>query len=286
MTKTILITGSSSGLGRLAVGHFAAQGWNVIATMRQPDPAVAEQYPDRIHIEALDVTDTASTKNAVEAGVRRFGRLDAVVNNAGVTILSIFEATPPEVIRNIFDTNVFGAMNVIQASVPYLRQGGGGTIVNISSGVGIMATPLLSLYVASKHALEGLSESLSYELESQNIAIKLIEPGAMRNTNFTGSGMAASGNVTVPEEYKAYFDHALGAMMDYPFAATDEQAVVDAVYQAATDGSSRLRYPVGPDLEVYTRLRWSTSEDVYRAEMARLVGQAAWRERKEAQPLD
>lgn len=276
MSKTVLITGCSSGLGRSTTEHFAAQGWNVIATMRQPDPKLAEIDPDRIHVEALDVTDRSSVRNAVEAGMRRFGRLDAVVNNAGVTVLSIFEATPPEAIHRVFNTNLFGVMNVIQATTGYLRESGG-SIVNVSSGAGIVAVPLLSLYVASKYALEGLSESLSYELESQNIRVKLIEPGAMRNTNFTASGMAASQDLAVPESYRAYFDHALNAMVDYPFAATDEQAVVEAIYAAVTDDSERLRYPVGPDIDAYARLRWSTSEDVCRAEMAKLVGQAAWR---------
>jgi NAD(P)-dependent dehydrogenase (short-subunit alcohol dehydrogenase family) len=278
MTKTVLITGCSSGLGRSAAKHFAAQGWNVVATMRKPDPRLADGYPDRILVEPLDVSDPASIHAAVQAGVRRFAGLDAVVNNAGITMVSIFETTPGNAIRRIFETNLFGMMNVIQATLPQLRQRGSGTIVNISSGVGIAAVPLLSLYVASKQAVEGLSESLAYELESQNIRVKLVESGAIRTTNFTSSGMSASQEAPVPESYKGYFDHALQSMMNYPFPSTEEQSVVDTVYRAATDLSSRLRYPVGPDVEEYARLRWSTSEDEYRAEMSRLMGQTAWRE--------
>jgi NAD(P)-dependent dehydrogenase (short-subunit alcohol dehydrogenase family) len=278
MTKTVLITGCSSGLGKSAARLFAAKGWNVVATMRKPEPDLAQEFPDRVLVEALDVAEPASIDAAVQAGVKRFGGLDAVVNNAGVTILSIFEATPASAIRKIFDTNVFGVMNVIQATVPWLRKRGGGTIVNVSSGVGYVAVPLLSLYVASKHAVEGLSESLSYELESQDIRVRLVEPGAMRTTNFTATGMAASQQAPVPEGYRRYFDHALQSMIDYPFASTEEQAVAEAIYDAATDTSSRLRYPVGPDVEEYARLRWSTSEDEYRAGMSRLVGQDAWRE--------
>jgi NAD(P)-dependent dehydrogenase (short-subunit alcohol dehydrogenase family) len=278
MTKTVLITGCSTGLGRLTARHFAAQGWNVVATMRKPEPSLAAEFPDRILVEALDVADPASVQAAVQAGVERFGGLDAVVNNAGVTIVSIFEATPGNAIRRIFDTNVFGVMNVIQATVPRLRARGGGAIVNVSSGVGIAAVPLLSLYTASKQAVEGLSESLSYELESQNIRVKLVEPGAMRTTNFTATGMAASQVAPVPEGYKSYFDHTLQAMMDYPFPSTEEQSVVEAIYRAATDPSPRLRYPVGPDVEEYARLRWSTSEDEYRAGMSKLMGHTAWRE--------
>jgi len=279
MTKTILITGCSSGVGKSAARHFAAQGWNVVATMREPDQDLANQYPDRILVEALDVANAASIEAAVSAGVDRFGGLDAVVNNAGITMVSIFEATPEAAARRIFETNVFGVMNVIRAALPALRKRGGGTIVNITSGVGIAAMPLLSLYVASKQAAEGLSESLSYELESQNIRVKIVESGAIRTTNFTASGMALSQEAPVPESYRDYFDHALQAMINYPFAATEEQAVVETAYRAATDTSHRLRYTVGPDVEEYARLRWSTSEDDYRAGMSRITGQTAWRER-------
>jgi NAD(P)-dependent dehydrogenase (short-subunit alcohol dehydrogenase family) len=281
MTKTVLITGCSSGLGRSTARLFAERGWNVIATMRKPDPTVADGHADRILVAALDVADPASIEAAAQAGIVRFGGIDAVVNNAGITMVSIFEATPPEAIRQIFETNVFGVMNVIRATVPHLRAQGGGAIVNISSGVGIAGVPLLSLYVASKQAVEGLSESLAYELESQNIRVKLIEPGAMRTTNFTATGMAASQAAAVPQEYKAYFDHALGSMMNYPFPDTDELAVAEAAFVAANDPSARLRYIVGPDVEEYARLRWSTSEDEYTAGMHRLMGQTAWRETRQ-----
>lgn len=279
MSKTVLITGCSSGLGRLTARLFAARGWNVVATMRKPAPDLADEFPGRVLAHALDVTDSWSVEAAVHAGVDRFGGIDAVVNNAGITILSILEATPESAVRKIFETNVFGVMNVIRATVPALRQRGGGTIVNVTSGVGYMAVPLLSLYVASKHAVEGLSESLAYELESQNIRMRLVEPGAMRNTSFAASGMAASADAPVPAGYRAYFDHALQSMIDYPFESTDEQAVAETVFRAATDETSRLRYPVGPDVEEYARLRWSTSEEEYRTEMSRLTGQTAWREK-------
>lgn len=279
MTQTVFITGCSSGVGKSAARHFARQGWNVVATMRKPDPALASEFPDRALVQPLDVADPSSIEAALEAGVERFGGIDVVVNNAGITILSIFEATPEAAGRKIFETNVFGVMNVIRAALPRLRQRGGGTIVNVTSGVGIAAVPLLSFYVASKQATEGLSESLAYELESQNIKVKLVESGAIHTTNFTASGMTLSQEAPVPAEYKDYFDHALKAMIDYPFDSTDEQAVAETVCQAAIDPSNRLRYVIGPDVEEYARLRWSTSEDEYLAGMNRIVGQTAWRER-------
>jgi NAD(P)-dependent dehydrogenase (short-subunit alcohol dehydrogenase family) len=279
MTQVVFITGCSSGVGKSAARYFAAQGWNVVATMRKPDPDLTNEYPDRILVQPLDVADPASIEAALDAGTTRFGGIDVVVNNAGITMLSIFEATPDAAARKIFETNVFGVMNVIRAATPRLRRRGGGTIVNITSGVGFAAVPLLSLYVASKHATEGLSESLAYELESQNIRVKLVESGAIRTTNFTASGMALSQEAPVPEGYKDYFDHALQAMINYPFDSTEEQAVVETVYRAVTDPSRRLRYVIGPDVEEYARLRWSTSEDDYIAGMNRITGQTAWRER-------
>lgn len=277
MAKTVLITGCSTGLGNTTARKFAGEGWNVVATMRKPDPRLAEENPERISVTELDVTEPATIEAAIAAGIERFGRIDAVVNNAGVSILSIFEATPMEAIRGVFETNVFGVMNVIRAITPYFREQGGGTIVNITSNVGFVSNPLLTVYVATKHAVEGLSESLSYELESQNISVKLVEPGAMRTTNFASNTMAAAQNVSIPESYKSYFDHMMNAMMNYPFENADENQVADQIYAAACDPSDRLRYLAGPDAEETAKLRWSGSEETYMAAMRDLLGQTAWR---------
>jgi NAD(P)-dependent dehydrogenase (short-subunit alcohol dehydrogenase family) len=277
MTKTVLITGCSSGLGKTTARHFAAQGWNVIATMRKPDQSLAAGYPEQMLVLPLDVTNPASIESAIAAGIARFGHIDTVVNNAGISVVSIFEATAKETIRGIFETNVFGVMNVMQAVIPHLRDHGGGTIINITSGVGLAAVPLLALYTATKHAIEGLSESLSYELESQNILVKLVEPGAMRTTSFTANTMEASQAASVPAAYKPYFDHMMRSMMNYPLPDADEEQVVATIHAAATDPSNRLRYLAGPDTEEMARLRWSTSEDEYLSTMNRLMGQTAWR---------
>ncbi|MBW7456628.1 SDR family NAD(P)-dependent oxidoreductase, partial [Paenibacillus sepulcri] len=133
MTKTVLITGCSTGLGKTTARKFTSEGWNVIATMRKPDESIAAENPDRIFVTALDVTDPASIETAIAAGAARFGRIDAVVNNAGISVVSIFEATPMKMVRDIFETNVFGVMNVIQAIIPHFREHSGGAVVNISS---------------------------------------------------------------------------------------------------------------------------------------------------------
>jgi len=277
MIKTVLITGCSTGLGNTTARKFAHEGWNVVATMRKPDQSLAEEYPERIFVTELDVTNNSSIVTAIAARIGRFGQIDAVVNNAGVSILSVFETTPMNAIRGVFETNVFGTMNVIQAITPYFRGQGGGTIVNITSNLGFTSNPLLTIYTATKHAVEGLSESLAYELESQNISVKLVEPGAMRTTSFASNTMSASQDASVPQSYKLYFDHMMQSMMNYPFDNADENQVADQIYAAASDESDQLRYLAGPDVEETAKLRWTTSEETYMTNMRELMGQTAWR---------
>ncbi|KKC46850.1 short-chain dehydrogenase [Paenibacillus sp. D9] len=277
MIKTVLITGCSTGLGHTTAKKFANEGWNVVATMRKPDQSLAEEIPERIFVTALDITNPASIEAAISAGIARFGKIDAVVNNAGVSVISVFETTPMNAIRGVFETNVFGTMNVIQAITPYFRGQGGGTIVNITSNIGFTSFPLFSVYAASKHAVEGLSESLAYELESQNISLKLVEPGSMLTTSFGSNTMSASQDASVPESYKPYFDHMMQCMMTFPFGNADVNQVAGQIYAAANDKSDRLRFLAGPDAEETARLRWTTSEETYMTTLRELLGQTAWK---------
>jgi NAD(P)-dependent dehydrogenase (short-subunit alcohol dehydrogenase family) len=158
MQKTALITGTSSGFGKTTAKHFAANGWNVVATMRTPSAEAELVNLDGVLVTRLDVQDPESIDRAIEAGIRRFGRIDALINNAG---FGLFEVTPREKIWEQFDVNIFGVMDVTRAILPHFRSNKGGTIINISSGAGVFTLPLISLYCASKFALEGFSESLS-----------------------------------------------------------------------------------------------------------------------------
>lgn len=121
MRRTVLITGCSSGLGNTSAKKFASEGWNVIATMRKPDERLANENPERILVTRLDVTEPSSIQEAIAAGIARFGQIDVVVNNAGISVPSVFEATPMKVVRSLYETNVYGVMNMIQAITPYLR---------------------------------------------------------------------------------------------------------------------------------------------------------------------
>jgi NAD(P)-dependent dehydrogenase (short-subunit alcohol dehydrogenase family) len=274
MKKTVLITGTSSGFGKATTRIFAREGWNVVATMRQPEKEQElNQLPD-VFITQLDVQDWASITTAIEAGIARFGRIDAVVNNAGFGLFGLFEATPREKIAEQFDVNVFGVMDVTRAILPHFRQNKGGIILNIGSGAGVFTLPMISLYCASKFALEGFTESLSYELASQNIQVKMIEPGGVLSTNFgRRSGTEAAQNVPLPD-YDAFVTHtnAVFAGLRADRLASEED-VAQVIYQAATDGTSRLRYVATEDIKPLIKARRESSEEGYIAVMHARFGE-------------
>ncbi|WP_353719228.1 SDR family oxidoreductase [Dyadobacter sp. 676] len=242
MSKTILITGASSGIGKAAALHFARNGWNVVATMRSPQ--TAPEGFDNIFVTRLDVQLPGTIDEAIAAGIARFGRIDAVVNNAGYGQYGIFEAVTPEQVQAQFDVNVFGVMNTIRAILPHFREQKSGLIINISSGAGRFTLPLISLYNASKFALEGFSESLSFELAALNITVKIVEPGGT-STNFIKTSEEKYSAKPLPE-YDRFlnaafrmFDNLKGMQL-----ATAEE-VAETIYEAATDGTNTLRYLIG-----------------------------------------
>jgi len=279
MQKTVLITGCSTGLGNTAAKKFAGEGWNVIATMRRPDESLEKDFPGQIKVVRLDVTEPQTIYNAIDEGITQFGKIDAVINNAGYGFGAVFEATPIEDIRAIFETNVFGIINVLQAIIPYFRKQGGGTIVNVSSSIGIVAAPLRAAYASTKFAVEGLTESLFYELESQNILIRLVEPGFMTTTNFMTSPAArhADNAIPVPASYKPYHDSFMTVQSSPPSGVADVNKVAEQVYLAACDNSDKLRYPAGPDAELLIGIRWSKPDVEYMKEMCHFMGQSNWR---------
>ena len=263
MMKTILITGCSSGIGKAAALLFAEKGWNVVATMR--DPAKWDgPSDDNLFATSLDVGDPSSIRTAVEAAKGRFGGIDCVVNNAGQALLSVVETTPVEKARAIFDTNLFGPMQVMQAVLPHFRERGAGRFVNVSSGSAITPDPFMAIYSASKFAVEGLTEGLRFELANQNITVKLVEPGHIPTTNIGPTVMANSKDVPVPPAYKGDVDRITAYFTQAPSDdATTEREVAEAIHAAATDDGDAFRFVVGKDAEQAAHMRRETSEAEY-----------------------
>ncbi|GHH41740.1 SDR family oxidoreductase [Lentzea cavernae] len=257
-TKTVLITGASSGLGRATAEHFHAQGWNVVATMRSPERASGLTASDRVLLTRLDVQDADSIRSAVDAGLERFGRIDVLVNNAGYGAYGPLEATSPEEIRRQFDVNVFGLLATTQALLPHFRANRSGVVVNVSSIGGRMAFPLGSLYHGAKFAVEGLSEALRYELAEIGVAVKVVEPGGMK-TDFGGRSLAFTNDEELTE-YQPLVQKVLGVLGPLVESGSAPELVAEVVHTAATDGTAQLRYEAGPDAVQLLGLRRASDD--------------------------
>lgn len=262
--KTILITGASSGIGRAAVKHFAGSGWNVVATMRNPERETEFHNNDKILVLRLDVENMDTINKALEEGIQWFGKIDVLLNNAGYGTMGIFEAATDAQIRRQFEVNVFGLMNVTKAILPHFRDNKEGTLINISSMGGKITFPTMSLYHSTKFAVEGFSESLAFELASQNIQVKLIEPGAIQ-TDFGGRSMEFYFK-EASSDYKPFTSAFLTKLKDMemdPDYASSPELVAETIYQAATDGSKQLRYVVGEDARTLISMKENLGDDEY-----------------------
>ena len=245
MAKTILITGSSSGFGFLSAKKFQAEGWNVVATMRTTSKDSELAKLDNVLVCRLDVTDRASIKEAVAAGLERFGRIDVLFNNAGFGTFGPVEAATDEQLRRLMDVNYFGLVDVMKAVLPHMRERREGLIINMSSVGGRITYPYTSAYHGSKFAVEGITEAMQYEVNPLGIRMKLIEPGAF-GTSFT-SNMVLINLEQVPD-YQTGFNGFVARMQEeLGSGQQDPQDVANLVFEAATDGTDKLRYPVGAD---------------------------------------
>ena len=274
MNHTVLITGCSSGIGAAAVQHFAAQGWNVAATLRNPASAHFEGGAGKVATFALDVTDQKSVDAAVAQAAERFGQIDVLINNAGYGLFGPFETATQEVIERQFQTNVFGVFAVTRAVLPHMRERASGVIINVASLTGLVAMPLYSLYAASKFAVVGFSESLSHELGPLGIRVKVFAPGAVA-TDFSGRSL-----VRTFEGDGGPYAQSIGKVMGV-FAAnrgtsnasTPEQ-LAQALYDAATDGSEQLRYVIGEDAKALMQTRKDIGEEALMGAMRQRFGLA------------
>ena len=238
--KTVLITGCSSGYGLATARHFHAQGWRVIASMRTPREGVLAKS-ERLRIVRLDVTKPESIAAALEAS----GPIDVLVNNAGIGLIGALEGTPMAKARQIFETNTFGVMAMTQAVLPQFRARRSGVVVNVTSSVTLAPMPLVSVYTASKTAIEGFTGSLAHELHAFNVRVKLVEPGYGPTTRFTQNSETRI-EAAIPAPYMP-FAAPIFAAFARPAAVTTAADVAEVVWHAANDMSGQLHFPAGPD---------------------------------------
>lgn len=240
MTKTVLITGASTGIGRAAAELFQREGWNVAATMRTPEKAAGLAALPNVITPRLDVLDEASIQSAIAETIAKFKSIDVLVNNAGYGLVGPFEASTDAQIRRQFDTNVFGLMNVARAMLPHFRERKDGVIINIASVGGRVTFPLYSLYHGTKWAVEGFTESLQFELREHNVRVKIIEPGPIKTDFYDRSqDLMEKPGLTA---YDTYVKRVLPNMGKAGMNAPGPEVTARVIYRAATDGSRKLRY--------------------------------------------
>jgi NAD(P)-dependent dehydrogenase (short-subunit alcohol dehydrogenase family) len=241
-----LVTGASSGIGEATAKRLALAGYKVYGTSRRGTPVGQRSF----EMLSLDVTRDESVEAAVTKVMRLDGRIDLLVNNAGFSIAPAgAEESSIEQAKSIFDTNFFGIVRMTRAVVPHMRHQGGGRIINIGSVLGFLPAPYMALYAATKHAIEGYSESLDHELRTRGIRVSLIEP-AYTKTQFDANLLEADSKLDEYREVRT----ALGRKLRELVAAADEPGIVaDVVLQAATAARPKLRYTAG---RVARRVRW------------------------------
>lgn len=245
--KTTLVTGVSSGIGREIAEYLAERGARVFGTARNAQSAA----PIRgVELVSLDVTEDASVNAAVQSIVQQAGPIHFVVNNAGYGLMGALEETSLDEARQQMETNFFGVLRVTNAVLPAMRKGGFGRFVNISSVVGFLPSPYMGIYAASKHALEAYTETLDHEVRHFGVRALLVEPA------FTKSKISHSGKDAVIElkEYAGYRKRVKQTVEEGVENGDDPRIVAEAVFQALTAQSPRLRYPVGNGV-LLSRLR-------------------------------
>jgi NAD(P)-dependent dehydrogenase (short-subunit alcohol dehydrogenase family) len=234
-----LVTGASSGIGQAAALALAGAGFEVVGTSRNTSrlsPGQGVTYLD------LDVTSDESVSSVVEQVIDRFGRLDVLVNNAGTGAAGAAEESSVAQTQRIFNVNVFGVIRMTKAVLPHMRGQGRGRIINISSVLGLVPGPYMAAYVATKHAVEGYSESLDHEVREHGVRVLLVEP-FNTNTPFDANVVRADGPLPIYAEQRRIFDDVLAAAV----RGGDDPAVVGkTIVAAATDRKPKLRYPAGP----------------------------------------
>ena len=266
--KVAVVTGSSTGIGYETSLILARNGFLTYATMRNLKKsenmklvATKENLP--IQIKQLDVTDDISVKNAIQAISSEAGRIDVLVNNAGYGLNGAFEDLAMDEIKAQYETNLFGLIRMTQAVLPMMRRQKSGTIVNISSGAGRFGFPIGSAYVSTKFAVEGLSESISYELEPFGIKVAIVEPGVIR-THFADGLVVAKKSKDPSSPYSQLMQKAANGFEKMMKNASSPDLVANVVLKAVRSEIPSLRYLAGNDVEEWLGKRNMADEESYK----------------------
>ncbi len=261
--RAVFITGSSSGLGRAAAKLFAARGWKVVATMRNPEKERKLADLAGVALLPLDITEPAQIDRAAAAAISE-GGVDVVFNNAGYGMAGPLEGMSDEQILRMVNTNLMGAIRTTKAFIPHFREKRAGLFINTTSIGGLITVPFNSIYHATKWALEGWSESMSFELNQLGIGMKTVSPGGMKTDFFTRSFDAGR-----HPAYDALVDKVMSTVTDpkqMETYSTPEQ-IAEVVYEAATDGKDQLRYVAGADAKATYAARLQLGDEAFRQAM-------------------
>ncbi|WP_213773892.1 SDR family oxidoreductase [Bradyrhizobium sp. dw_78] len=255
MSTTVLVTGTSSGIGEAAVRAFLADGWNVVATARDPAAAAGGMDHPRLLPARLDVTDPESIEAAFQVAEQRFGAVDMVVNNAGIGLGGPLEGISLTQLRDHLEVNVIGVAAVCQIAAAHMRPRGRGLIVNVTSLTGRVGVPFLAPYCAGKFAVEGLTEALYYELRPHGIRVKLVEPGGARTR----------------------FSHPWAEHPAYSPAAEAVREKMERGVESAPPADQVAKVILAAAKEPGDRLRHAATSAVPALRMHRLLPESAWR---------
>jgi NAD(P)-dependent dehydrogenase (short-subunit alcohol dehydrogenase family) len=265
--KVAIVTGSSTGIGYETSIALARGGFITYATMRNLSKAegiksVATKESLRLHVTQLDVTDDLSVKNAVQSILSKEGRIDLLVNNAGYVLSGAFEDLAIDEIKAQYETNVFGLIRTTQAVLPIMRKQKSGIIVNISSGAGRFGYPGHSAYISTKFAVEGLSESVSYELQPFGIKVVIVEPGVIR-TNIVNTMVVARKSQDPNSPYSQIMQKMANSFEGLMKNSSSPDLVANVVLNAVKDENPNLRYLAGNDLEQWLEAKRNMSDEEF-----------------------
>ena len=265
MKNTIFITGSSSGLGKATAQLFQQKGWNVIATMRNPEKETELNRLENVTLLPLDVTDAEQIKTTVAKAIA-IAPIDVVFNNAGYGLMGSLEALTDEQILREINTNLTGVIRITKAFIPHFKERKSGMFISTTSIGGSLGFPLHSIYNATKFALEGWTESMSFELGLHNIGIKTVAPGGIA-TDFIGRSLDRSSH----PDYKKIEDGLFATIDQMMSAASSAEQIAGVVYEASTDGKDQVHYLAGEDAKAMYARRREIGSEAFRKEIRQQI---------------